>query len=222
VEGSPLVFALLGVAFAGVSVHLIVYARRRGALLRRFAQSRGLHLEARDDGSLEHQLCRAFEIEDSGCARSFGQIRDIVSLPQGVLFRVVELSDLNPHASVESSHHARAAVLFSGDPGWSGIFHVSADLGVHQRYPRERGAAEIGVRGLFEQAGIAPPPHTLSLTFMRGCGLAYLEPAITGSVTEAHLTYLADLAARLSVALGDASSRGTARVDASPENAGVV
>jgi hypothetical protein len=167
VEGSPLVFVLLGIAFAAVGVHLVLFARRRAAVLRRFAQSRGLRFEARDDGSLEQQLGRAFGIEDPGCARAFGQIRDIVCLPQGKVFRAVELSDLNRHASVESPHHARAAVLFPGNPSWSGIFHVSGDLAVHQRHPQERGAADVGIRRLFEQAGVAAPPHPLSLTFMR-------------------------------------------------------
>ncbi len=221
-EGSPLVFVLLGVAFAAVGIHLVVYSRRRAAVLRRFARSRGLRFEARDDGSLERQLDRAFGIEDPGCARAFGQIRDIVSLPNAKLFRAVELSDLNPHASVESSHHARAAVLFPGHPTWSVILHVTADLAVHQRHPRERGEADVGLRRLFEQAGVAAPPHPLSLTFMRGWGLAHLEPAVTGSVTEAQLTYLADLAARFSSTLADAASHGTSRRCASAQGAGAA
>jgi hypothetical protein len=134
-------------------------------------------------------------------------------LPQGKLFRAVELLDLNPHASVESSHHARALVLFPGAPEWSGIFHVTSDLAVHQRYPGERGPAAVGILRLFEQVGAAAPPHTLSLSFMHGQGLAYLEPAITGSVTEAHLTYLADLAARFSTHFSDSSSSGPAPRD---------
>lgn len=205
-QGNPVVFVLLGVAFAAVGVHLFVYSRRRAAVLRRFAQSRGLPFEERDDGSLERHLDRAFGIEDPGCARAFGQMSDIVSLPQGKLFRAVELIDLNPHASVQSPHQARAAVLFPGAPEWSGIFHVTSDLAVRQRYPRERGPAHVGMPRLFEQAGAAAPPHPLCLTFMRGQGLAYLEPAITGSVTEAHLTYLADLAARFSSHLADSPS----------------
>jgi hypothetical protein len=134
-------------------------------------------------------------------------------LPQGKLFRAVELIDLNPHASVEASHHARAAVLFPGAPEWSGIFHVTSDLAVHQRYPRERGPAAVGIPRLFERVGAAAPPHTLSLTFMHGQGLAYLEPAITGSVTEAHLKYLADIAARFSSHFSESSSSGTAPRD---------
>jgi hypothetical protein len=44
---------------------------------------------------------------------------------------------------------------------------------------------------------------------MRGQGLAYLEPTVTGSVTDSHLTYLSDLAERLSRHLAGPSGAGT-------------
>ena len=195
-NGDPLVFILLGAAFAAVGLHLVVYSRRRSRVVRRFADTRGYPHRERDDGSLGRQLERAFEIEEPGCARAFSQVRDIVCLPIGTLFRVVELIDLNPRASVQSPHHARTAVIFPGTPEWSGVFHVTSDLEVHQRYPREPGPATARLPNLLQHVGIASPRHPLSLTFMRGQGLAYLEPTVTGSVTEAHLTYLADLARR--------------------------
>ena len=197
-NSDSLVLILLGVAFAAVGLHLVVYSRRRSRVVRRFAETRGYPHRERDDGSLERQLERAFEINEPGCARAFSQIRDIVCLPIGKLFRVVELIDLNPRASVQSPHHTRAAVLFPGTPEWSGVFHVTSALGVHQRYPREPDPATARLPDLLQEVGITSPPHPLSLTFMRGQGLAYLEPAVTGSVTEAHLTYLADLAERFS------------------------
>lgn len=197
-DRDSLVFILLGVAFAAVGVHLVVYSRRRAGVVRAFAESRGYPYDDRDDGSLELQLERTFGIEDAGCARAFSQLRDIVCLPRGRLFRAVELMDLNPHGSVHDPHHARAAVIFPAEPEWSGVFAVTSDLSVHQRYPRENGPATAQLPRLFRQAGISSPPQPLSLTFMRGQGLAYLEPAVTGSVTETHLTYLADLAERFS------------------------
>lgn len=196
VNGDVLVFVLLGVAFAGVGLHLVVYSRRRAAVFRRFADARGYRHSDRDDGSLERQLDRTFAIEEAGCARAFSQVRDIVHLPNGTLFRAVELLDLNPRASVESPHHARAAVIFPGAPEWSGVFLVAPNLAVHQRYPRERDPVTAQIPELLRQLGIAAPTHPLSLTFMRGQGLAYLEPAVTGSVVEAHLDYLVDLAER--------------------------
>ncbi len=196
VDANLLVFILLGAAFAAVGLHLVVYSRRRAGVVRRFAESRGYSHADRDDGSLEHQLERAFEIENAGCARAFSQVRDIVCLPSGKLFRAVELIDLNPHASVDSPHHARVAVVFPCAPECSGVFYVASDLVVHQQYPQKRDPATARLSDLFPEAGLASPPYPLSLTFMRGHGLAYLEPPVTGSVTEGHLTYLADLAER--------------------------
>ena len=197
-DANSLVFILLGVAFAAVGLHLVFYSRRQAGVIRKFAESRGYPHTDRDDGSLEDQLERAFEIEDAGCVRAFSQVRDIVCLPSGKLFRAVELIDLNPHASPDSPHHARVAVIFPCASERSGIFHIGSDLGVHQRYPREDDPVSARFPDLSPQVGIAPPPHPLSLTLMRGNGLAYLEPAVTGSMAETHLTYLADLAERLS------------------------
>lgn len=197
-EGDLWVFVLLGVGFAAVGVHLVLYSRRRSGVVRRFAQSRGYGYEERDEGSLERQLDRAFGIEEPGVTRTFGQVRDIVSLPAGKLFRAVELLDLNPHGSRESSHQSRTAILFEGVPEWSGVFHVTPELGVQQRYPLGNDDETDRLRQLLEGVGVSSPPHALSLTFQRGHGIAYLEPAVTGSVTEAHLTYLVDLAGRLS------------------------
>ncbi len=196
VDTDLLVFILFGVAFAAVGLHLVFYSRRQAGIIRKFAESRGYPHTDRDDGSLEDQLDRAFEIEDPGCVRTFGQVRDIVSLPSCKLFRAVELIDLNPHASADSSHHARVAVVFPCTSERSGIFCIGSDLDVRQRYPRDCDDAPARLSDLFPQAGIASPPHPLSLTLMRGNGLAYLEPAVTGSVAETHLAYLADLAAR--------------------------
>lgn len=209
-NGDLLVFVVLGVAFAAVGLHLFFYSRRKAAVVRGFAQSRGCALMEKDDGSLEAELGRAFRIDDAGCVREFGQIRDVVSLPTATMFRAVELIDLNPHARAENTHHARAAVLFQGAPKWSGIFHVTPGLVAHQRYPLEARSAAEDVSGLFAESGMPAPPHALSITFMRGHGLAYLEPLVTGSVTEEDLTYLAEFAARLGDHFNDARVGGGA------------
>ncbi|MGH7314448.1 MAG: hypothetical protein ACREJV_14835, partial [Candidatus Rokuibacteriota bacterium] len=105
------IFVILGIAFVAVGLHLILYSKRRAAAIRRFAESQGCTYKARDDGTLENQLGNAFGIGESGYIRTFGQVRDIVSLPNGTIFRAVELMDLNPHAAAVNSHHARAAVI---------------------------------------------------------------------------------------------------------------
>jgi Trk-type K+ transport system membrane component len=192
------VFVILGIAFAAVGVHLVLYSKHRTEIIRRFAEARGFVFTARADSTLVSQLEKAFDIEEAGCVRTFDQVRDVVSLPSGTIFRAVELLDLNPHASAVNPHHPRAAVMFSTQPEWFGIFHVTSDLAVLQRYPLEERSAAEDVRRYIQEAGMSPPPHPLSLTLMRGYGLAYLEPPVVGSVTDEHLKYLAELSARLS------------------------
>lgn len=197
-EGNPIVFVLLGLAFAAVGVHLFLYSRRRAGVVRDFARSRGYPWRAGDDGSLEQGLQQAFRIEKPGCVRAFDQPRDIVSIPGGTLFRAVELLDLNPHNSVYDSHHARVAVFLPHAPPWAGIFLVMPNLEVRQRFPTEGASNAERVAALLEEARAPRPPHPLSLTFMRGRGLAYLRPTVVGSVDAADLAYLTDLADRLS------------------------
>jgi hypothetical protein len=198
VEGNLLVLLLLGGAFGLVGVHLVLYSRRQSRLVRRFAESRSYRYSERDDGRLERELSGGFELRESACRRAFSRIRDVVFLDCGELFRAVELLDLSPHGTTENSHRARTAVRFPAGSAPAGIFHVAPDLEVHQRYPRNDRSCAGDVAGLLRRAGIGCPPHPLSLTLVRGQGVAYLEPLVTGSLKEDHLSYLADLASRLS------------------------
>lgn len=190
-----IVFIILGIAFVAVALHLVLYSRRRSATLRRFADLHGYPYEVQDNGTLERQLGNAFGIQESQCARAFGQVGDIVSFPDGIIFNAVELLDLNPHGSAANSHHPRTAVLFSVSSKWFGIFHVTPGGLVHARYPQ--GAAEEGkaVQEFVQRVKMAKPPCPMSLTLMHGLALAYLEPAVVGSVKSGHLDYLADVAA---------------------------
>lgn len=198
VRGDSLVFVLLGMAFAAVGVHLFFYSRRRASLVRDFARSRGYSWQARDDGSLEADLQRSFRLEQSGCVRAFDRPRDIVSVPGGTLFPAIELLDLNPYASVYDSHHARVAIALPDAPPWEGIFLVMPDMEIRQRFPLDGPRNEARTLALLEQEQVPPPPRPLSITFMRGRGLAYLRPTVVGSVDRSDLAYLADLADRLS------------------------
>lgn len=47
-------------------------------------------------------------------------------------------------------------------------------------------------------AQVPAPPHPLSLSLMRGRGIAYLRPTVTGSIDQADLACLTDLADPLS------------------------
>lgn len=197
-EGNLLVLIVLGGAFGLVGVHLVLYSRRQSRLVRRFAESRSYSYSERDDGRLERELRDGFELRESACRRAFSRIRDVVSLERGELFRAVELLDLSPYGSAEDSHRARTAVRFPAGSLAAGIFHVAQDLAIRQRYPRNDRSQAAEVAGLLHSAGVACPPHAMSLTLSRGQGIAYLEPLVTGSLNEDHLSYLVDLASRLS------------------------
>jgi hypothetical protein len=192
------VFAILGIAIVALGIHLFLYSKRQSRRMRQFAAVRGYPYTARDDGTVARHLEQAFRIEERGCVRAFGRLKDIVAIPNGEIFRTVELLDLNPHGSVQNSHHLRVGVRFSGLPDGYGIFHITPDLVVHRRYPLENGPGNESIRGYLSAAGISEPPCPLSLTIARGQALAYLEPVVVGSLAQSDLDYLAELAARLS------------------------
>lgn len=195
-HGNMWVFVILGVAFAAVGVHLVLWSRRQSSRIENFARSHGLGYEARDSaGHLEREVNSCVALEEPGLARAFDRFRDLVSLNGGKLFRAVELLDLNPWGDTENTHQARTAVFFDAPHYPAGIFSVTPTLAVEQRYPRNQSAANQ-VRALLERASVRPPPCPLSLTLMRGHGLAYLEPTMVGSLTEEHLRYLVEFVSR--------------------------
>lgn len=187
-----LVFVILTAAFVAVGIHLFLWSRRVTGRIRRFAGARGLKYEARDRGSLEARVNTAVALDESGLTRRFGQVGDLVRLPGGVLFRAVEFRDLNPHASSGYGQHARTAVLFDAPAAPAGIFSVTPLLEVRQEYPFNQSSAGA-LQAYVQQARLPRPPAPLSLTFMRGQALAYLEPFVSGSLTDEHLEYLAAL-----------------------------
>ena len=196
VEGNTLVFAMLGAAFAGIGIHLFAWSRRRSGLLRQFAESRGLVYHAADGEGLERRVNDCVALEEPGMVRSFGQFSDVVAVGAGRLFRAVELLDLVPWGRAEYTNHARTAVTFPYPRDLEGIFLISPQLSVHQRYPASPSRTDE-VKDLLARARIAAPPCTLSLTLGRGNAVAYLEPAMAGAVSSRHLQYLAELCERL-------------------------
>jgi len=195
IDGNGLVFVVLGAAFAGVAIHLLLWSRRQSRLVRRFARERGLDYRAGGSSRLEDAVNACAAMEETGIVRAFSGLRDVVSLDGGTLFRATELLDLNPWGSPQNTHQKRTAVFFRAPEAPAGIFFVTPTLSVEQRYPRGGSAAEQ-VRSHLEQAGIPAPPCTLSLSLAPGGGIAYLEPAITGALSRRHLEYLVDLVAR--------------------------
>lgn len=192
VEGNMLVFAILGAAFAGVGIHLFAWSRRRAGVLRQFAESRGLVYRAEDVERLEQQVNRCVALDEPNMVRSFGQVGDVVTVGDGRLFRAVELLDLSPWGRSEYVNQSRTAMTFPFPCPFQGVFTVSPNMSVHQRYPESPLNADR-LKTVLKEARAPAPPCTLSLTLMRGAAVAYLEPMVTGAVTRKHLEYLVDL-----------------------------
>ncbi|MHC4415353.1 MAG: hypothetical protein ACYS0G_08725 [Planctomycetota bacterium] len=189
-----LVFAILVPLFAFIAIWLLVYARKRSALIRRYATARGLIWRQADDGTLERQLDDAFRLEDRALARAFSRVRDIVADDGLLLFRVTELLDLNPHGSSQNSHFGRIAVLFDAPAGPFLFFNAVNRTQNLNLYPA---SGDLEANRFFEALGpllaTNPPRHTLSITVMRGKALMYLQ-RLTGTENETDLEYLCALA----------------------------
>ena len=196
-DDNVLVFSILGVAFAAVGVHLYFYSRRLSRRIRNYAARHGLDYHAADRDNLETRLNETFDLPETGLVQNFGRIKDVVHFDGGVLFRTVELLDLNPYASASNPHNARAAVLFDCSGGPEGIFSISPTLEVRQRYPLEGEDKTNKVAELFRGAGAERLPHPLSISLADGRAVAYLEPLVAGSMMETDLDYLIGLAGRL-------------------------
>lgn len=189
-------FLILAAALVAVA-RLVAFSRQQRGAIRDLARRRGVQCVDRDDGRMEAKLDRHFGIAEAGYVRSFGQIRDVVSLPEGVLMRTVELLDLDPYGSVGNPHRARAAMVFSSATEITGIFLVGPDLSVQCIHPPFQDSRVERCRSLLSRASVPRPPRPLSLTLTEGYALAYLEPRVTGAVPVTHLEYLVGLAARL-------------------------
>jgi hypothetical protein len=192
VEGNPFVLVILAVCFAAVVAFWFFWSRNQSRVVRRYAESKGLVHHDRDPEGLEARVNACVALDDANLTRTFSRFGDIVSLGRGTLFRAVELLDLNPYGRADYANRSRVGVWFRCPFQHEGFFLVTPALGVHQRYPEEPDHTE-DVRGRLEAARVAPPPCTLSLTLMRDHAVAYLEPTVTGTVTAAHLDYLAGL-----------------------------
>ena len=195
-SGNLLVFVILGVAFAGVGIHLLLWTRRRARQLRRFAEARGFGYRSRDDGRLERDLNALVAIDEPGMGRAFGRVRDLVSVGDATLFRATEAVDLVPWGEPQNSHHARTGIVFPAGLDSEGVFGLLPDGRIDQRYPRGD-ACVPGLRSTLERAGVASPPCPLSLTVGRGRAVACLEPMVAGALESRYLDYLLELAARL-------------------------
>jgi hypothetical protein len=185
------IFWILVPIFLAVGLYLVWYSRRTRRMISDFASAKNLTYHGGDDGQLAAVLDEALRFERPGVVRSFGQIRDIVYDDDTVvLFRTVELLDLSPYGSSQSTHQGRVAATFEVSDRHDLFVLVHPDLQCQSRVGSESAIPEEDVatiRGALEKR---PPRCPLSVTLKRGRGLVYLEPRVTGNVKPEDLNYL--------------------------------
>ena len=189
------VFLILTPIFVLIGLWLLIYSKRRSNLVKGFGAKKRLFYRQKDDGTLEQSLNGAFALT-APLGRDFSRIRDIVEDNGICLFRVSEALDLSHYGMPQNTHFGRIAVFFETKKDLELFFLVKNAKEIKPIIPNNahQFAADPIFVKLKQIIRENPPPHSLSVTLMRGKFLAYLEPMVTGSETERDLNYLSDLA----------------------------
>ncbi len=189
------VFLILAPIFVLIGLWLIIYSKRRSRLVKKFGETKGLLYHPRDDGTLEQELNCALVL-NAPLGRNFSRIRDIVEDSDIRLFRVTEALDLSFYGIQQNTHSGRIAVSFETQKDWEFFFLAKNAQEIKYILPDD--SHQLATDPVFTELKQVirsnPPPHTLSVTAMRGKFLAYLEPLLTGSEKMGELKYLFDLA----------------------------
>ena len=189
------VFLILAPIFVLIGLWLFIYSRRRSRLLKGFGGKRGFFYRHEDDGTLQQALNHAFALT-APLGRDFSRIKDIVKDNGICLFRVTEALDLSYYGMPQNTHFGRIAVFFETKKDLKLFFLVKNAQEFKHIIPKD--VHQISIDPIFiklkQSINENPPPHTLSVTLMRGQFLAYLEPMLTGSEKESDLNYLFELA----------------------------
>jgi hypothetical protein len=189
------VFLILAPIFVLVGIWLFVFSKRRSRLVRSVGEKRGLIYLQRDDGKLEGELNRSFVLP-SPLGRNFSRIIDIVESKGIYLFRVTEALDLSSYGIPQNTHFGRISTFFKTGSNLEIFFLTNPECEIRLIVPKEGGTVfsnpkVVELKRIIDEN---PPPHSLSITVMRGRFLAYLEPVLAGSEKEADLDYLLEFA----------------------------
>lgn len=192
------VLLLLTPLFLLVGFWLYYYSRRRSQLVQDFSAKKGLRYFGVDDGGFEEQLSADLALEPP-LARSFARIRDITDADGILLFRVTEVLDLSHYGLPQNSHFGRLAVSFEVSSPADIYFLARGQNQFRPIVPDsvDKISTEPAFKVIAQVISIFPPPHSLSVTLVKGRFLAYLEPAVVGSEKEPELEYLLLLAQRI-------------------------
>jgi hypothetical protein len=179
-EGSMLVWWILVPLFAVVALYLIWYSRRRKRMLEAFAVNRNLSVRPELEKDLQETLDKCFSLEGDGIVRSFGRVSSVVDGGSIRLFRTVELLDLNPHGTSQSTHFTRTAALFDVSPDYTECFVLDTAGTANCLLPGAEAVAPDLADACRRIAASCGARHDLFVSMERGKGLLYLSPLVTG------------------------------------------
>lgn len=186
-----LAFGILIPLFVAVGLYLVWYLHRRKKMLETFAKTHQLFMRPEYERELQKTLDICFSLKEEGLVRSFGQLSSIVDGGSIFLFRAVELLDLNPHAQSFSTHFPRIAALFDISTTFIAEFFIlDKSMQAHQRLPGPESPNFEVIRISRQIAQSCKARHPLSVTLVRGRGLIYFEPLVTGGETMSDIASL--------------------------------
>ena len=201
-QSDPLVWYILVPLFVAVGVYLLIYSRRRRAMLKRFARERGLSYRPRDEQGLADELTEKLAVDGEGLVRAFMGVKDLVSDGRVTLFRCTELLDLNPHRRAQDPHGNHICVLFEAPEEIDLFFRMERDGEVRNLHPPGKVLGEDEAFGRISQVlHKDPPPNGLTVSFRNGKALIYANPLVTGGEKREDLDYLLRIGRRLDEAL---------------------
>ncbi len=193
-QGDVRVFWILIPLLMAVGIHLLVYGRKRRAMLKEFSEQMGLRYIPVDSGEMESYLNQKLEIPEKGLIRKIMRIKDIVSDETVRIFRCIELLDLNPYRTT-SCPHQNHIVLALKVPFDINLFFIREKSGEYVScYPKGKNLLEdVYFPSIKKVIESHVPLHRLSVTFSQGQALIYLLPLVVGAEKPQDLIYLLNL-----------------------------
>lgn len=197
-----LVWWIIVPVFLSVCAYLIWFARRRRKMLETFATAHRFDVRPDLEDDVQNVLDDCFSLHENGLVRSFGQISSVVDGGAIRLFRSVELLDLNPAGTSQSTHLPRIAALVDVADQDSASFVLDRSGRASPLIPGSE-PVDSGIPNIVSRIAVASSArHGLTVTMAKGKMLVYLNPLVTGGETAADVESLYSIAKRLRDELG--------------------
>jgi hypothetical protein len=178
-----LVFWILVPLFLAAGLYLIWFAQRRKKMLATFASSHQLSFKQDYEENLQKRLDKCFALNKKNLVRSFDQLSSIIDGGPVLLFRAIELLDLNPHAQSDSTHFTRIIALFDITVEHDEFFILGKSMQIMKILPGSDTPNPVITKMLKQIVKSCNARHSLSITIRRGQGLIYFQPLVTGGET---------------------------------------